>query len=155
MGSHGRTANHQFLAVVTDEEEGYFVLVGCRHPMASSQEPSTLLVICDRNAPDLSEKNQKIATEMFNLLIESTDTGDGVGLIVERFNFDYVPNKIQEYFGIMMVPQVRKHMEFKFSYNFSCCFGTVASIFLNNLVDTASVPLRKRIEKSFEHTMRM
>ena len=99
---------------------------------------------------------------MFNLLIDSKDTGDGAELIVERFNFDYGPNKVQEYFGylkptkhIMMVPQVRKQMEFKLFYNFSCCFGTVVSIFLTNLVDTDSVPLRKRIEKSFKHTMRM
>ena len=95
MGSHGGTANHQFLAVATDEEEGYFVLVGCRHPMASSQEPSTLLVICDRNAPDLSEKNQKIATEKFNLLIESKDTVDGVGLLLRGLTLIMSPTKFK------------------------------------------------------------
>ena len=55
-GKTWKNSIHQFLAVATDKD-GYFVLVGGRHPMAQSP---TLLVICDSNAPDLFEKNKKL-----------------------------------------------------------------------------------------------
>jgi hypothetical protein len=151
---------NQFLALASfKEDSGYFVLVGCRHPLAP-KDPPTVLVICDHNAPDLSDKHKEIATELWKFFIGPEGIVDGVGINFVRINFGADPNKDREYFSylrptehFLTVPHARIQMAFKFYYNFCCCLGTIASIFITNVVGTDSMLLRKRIKKSFKHTM--
>jgi hypothetical protein len=147
---------NQFLALASfKEDSGYFVLVGCRHPLAP--QSSTVLVICDRDAPDLSEKHKEIATELFKFFIGTKGIVDGVGINFVRINFDADPQKDREFFSylrptehFLTVPHARIQMAFKFYYNFCCCLGTIASIFITNVVGTDSMLLRKRIEKKLQ-----
>jgi hypothetical protein len=90
---------NQFLALASNKEDsGYFVLVGCRHPLAP--QSLTVLVICDRDAPDLSDKHKEIATELFKFFIGPEGIVDGVGIKFVRINFDADPNKDREYFSL-------------------------------------------------------
>jgi hypothetical protein len=148
---------NQFLALASfKEDSGYFVLVGCRHPLAP-KDPPTVLVICDHNAPDLSDKHKEIATELWKFFIGTKGIVDGVEINFVRINFDADPQKDREFFSylrptehFLTVPHARIQMAFKFYYNFCCCLGTIASIFITNVVGTDSMLLRKRIEKKLQ-----
>ena len=155
-GKSSKKIYHQFVAVATTKGgTSYFVLVGCRHPMAQDKPP-TILVICDRDAPDLSEEDKEIATEFFKVFIGTEGIVDGVGIKFVRINF-YNDTDKEVYFSYLkpsehffMVPQVKVPMKFRSYYNFCCCLGTVASIFVTNVVDSTVIPLKNKIEDQLQ-----